>query len=222
MKRIITALLLVCLLSLPAFGIEELVRQKNVATRIVFSLVDVNGTATTGEASDANSDSEFDYFADGTDPQGTMVDLSDEIAEIGSTGVYFITLAQAEMNHDYIVFTCKADATVKRTILIRTTTHDPLAAIADILTDTAAQDDAAGMKTLVWGSTMADISAGAPAYNCTAFVALNYLYEAWRNKTITTATEIELYMDNASTKLTESDISDDGTSFTKGEWGAVD
>jgi hypothetical protein len=68
-----------------------------------------------------------------------------------------------------------------------------------------------------------DIGAGAPSATASWFTGLNYLYMAWRNKTVTNGTnsEIEFYND-ANTKIAESDISDDGTDFTRGEIGAVD
>lgn len=74
----------------------------------------------------------------------------------------------------------------------------------------------------IWAAAMTDLAAGAPAYNCSVLVAINYLFEAWRNKVQVTSSEIAVYKDDGSTKLTESDISDDGTTFEKDEYGAVD
>lgn len=76
----------------------------------------------------------------------------------------------------------------------------------------------------IWAKAVSDLAAGAPSATASVFTAINYLYEAWRNKTVTdkTNSEIIVYKDNGSTKLMESDISDDGTLFTKGEFGAVD
>jgi hypothetical protein len=47
---------------------------------------------------------------------------------------------------------------------------------------------------------------------------------AWRNKTVTNGTnsEVELYRDDAATILCETDISDDGTDFSRSEMGAED
>ena len=81
---------------------------------------------------------------------------------------------------------------------------------------------AADAVTEIWAKAMSDLAAGAPSATCSVLTAINYLYEAWRNKTETTSSEIAVYKDDGSTKLTESDISDDGTTFTKGEYGAVD
>ncbi|MHA2064186.1 MAG: hypothetical protein ACXABY_07375 [Candidatus Thorarchaeota archaeon] len=96
---------------------------------------------------------------------------------------------------------------------------------AAIATDAIDNDAlAANAISEFWAEAMVDLAAGAPSATASVLVAINYLYEAWRNKTVTNGTtnEIELYKDDAITKLCESDISDDGTDFTKGEYGAVD
>lgn len=69
---------------------------------------------------------------------------------------------------------------------------------------------------------MSDLAAGAPSATAKLTEAINYLYEAWRNKCTTTASEIAHFKDDGSTALCESDISDDGTTFTRGEMGAAD
>jgi len=51
---------------------------------------------------------------------------------------------------------------------------------------------------------------------------MNWIFVTTRNKMETTALEISLYKDNGVTKIGESDISDDGTTFTRGEFGAAD
>ena len=80
---------------------------------------------------------------------------------------------------------------------------------------------AADATALIWAEAMVDIGANAPPYNASALVALNYLYELMRNQTWVTATKITVYKDNASTILMESTISDDGTTFKKGEYRAA-
>lgn len=95
---------------------------------------------------------------------------------------------------------------------------------AAILTDTGTDGVAVSATaiTAIWAKAMSDLAAGAPSATCSVLAAINYLYEAWRNKTETTSSEIAVYKDDGSTKLCESDISDDGTTFTKGEYGAAD
>jgi len=90
---------------------------------------------------------------------------------------------------------------------------------ADVLTASALNTDAV---TEIWAKAMSDLAAGAPSATASVLTAINWLYEAWRNKTETTASEIALYKDDGSTKACESTISDDGTTFSKGEFGAAD
>ena len=100
----------------------ELVRQKNVATYIVFPLLDVNGDVV---SSSGNPDSEKDEWNDGGAPDG-FTDCNNEATEIGSTGVYYLSLDQPEMNYDYIYIIIKSDNAKTQHILIRTIIGDPL------------------------------------------------------------------------------------------------
>lgn len=76
----------------------------------------------------------------------------------------------------------------------------------------------------IWAKALSDLAAGVPSATASVLTAINYLYEAWRNKTVTDGTnsEVVIYKDDGNTKLVESDISDDGTDFTRGEMGAPD
>lgn len=58
---------------------------------------------------------------------------------------------------------------------------------------------------------------GAPAVNPDAMTKLDYLYKAFRNKVTQTATELQIFADNGSTVDHKSTVSDDGTTFTRGE-----
>lgn len=69
----------------------------------------------------------------------------------------------------------------------------------------------------IWAKAMSDLAQGAPSATASVLTAINYLYEAWRNKTLTTSSEVGLYADDGTTKIVKSAISDDGTTFTKGE-----
>ena len=102
----------------------ELTREKNVATRIVFPLLDANGDFKSGAGS---LDSEMTYFADGSNP-GSFADCTNEATEICSTGVYYLNLTQAEMNHDYIIVQIKATDVKTQAILITTKLPATLAA----------------------------------------------------------------------------------------------
>lgn len=124
MKRL-ALLVLVCvfLACSPAFGLE-LVRQKNVATIIVFPIVDADGDAVTGAA---GLDSEIDAWSDGTAPDG-YADCTNEATEIGSSGSYYLSLTQAECNVDYAILQIKTSTSGAKTqwILVRFMVGDPL------------------------------------------------------------------------------------------------
>ncbi len=123
MKRILALLLLFLLLPISANAIE-IVRQKNVATYITIPIVDADGdivTAATG------LDSEIDTWTDGAFPNG-FIDCTNEATEVGTTGIYYLSLTQAEMNVDYIYIRVQTTSAGAKTqhILIRTQIGDPL------------------------------------------------------------------------------------------------
>ena len=67
----------------------------------------------------------------------------------------------------------------------------------------------------IWAKAMSDLATGAPSATASVLTAINYLYEALRNKTLTTATLITIKKDNGTTDLMKATISDDTTTFTK-------
>ena len=112
-----------------------------------------------------------------------------------------------------------ADADLTSVIVDKSILSHLMTPAADTSTYNASTDSLEALLTVPF----IDIAAGAPGYNVSWFAGLNYLYEAWRNKTVTTgAGEVQLYKNDASTILAETDVSDDGTDFTKGEYGAED
>jgi len=126
----------------------------------------------------------------------------------------------------------KPDNTTDYVIVSRSTVHVhglEAAAKAEINAevDTALNDYGANTTTPptvaeIWAQAMSDLAAGAPSSTASVLTGINYLYEAWRNKMTTSSSEIAIYKDDGTTKLVESDISDDGSTFTKGEYGAAD
>ena len=68
--------------------------------------------------------------------------------------------------------------------------------------------------------TISEMAQGAPPATPTFEEATNYLYRMLRNKIETTNAEIAIYDDAGTTKLIKSTISDDGTTFTRGEFGS--
>jgi hypothetical protein len=108
----------------PALALE-IVRQKNVATYIAFPIVNASGDFVTGAT---GLDSEKSTWADGSAP-GSFSDCTNEATEIGTNGVYYLSVTQTEMNNDYIEIQIKTSSTGAKTqfILIRTTVGAPTA-----------------------------------------------------------------------------------------------
>lgn len=86
------------------------------------------------------------------------------------------------------------------------------------LNDISAADVNAQVSDVIKTDTISEMSQGAPPGSPTMEQAVNYLYKAWRNKNMTDSSTIEIYNDAGSTVLFKSNISDDGTDFTKGEY----
>jgi hypothetical protein len=102
----------------------EIVRQKNVATKILVPIVDADGDTVTAAA---GLDSEFTYWDDGASSVN-WTDLTNEMTELQESGWYELSIAQGEMNHDYIAIQTKTSTSGAKTqnVLIRTTVGDPL------------------------------------------------------------------------------------------------
>ncbi len=65
----------------------------------------------------------------------------------------------------------------------------------------------------------AEPAQGAPAATATPLSKLDFIYKATRNKVTQTASRFVIYADDATTKDHSTVVSDDGTTFTRGEIG---
>ena len=65
--------------------------------------------------------------------------------------------------------------------------------------------------------TYAEPGQGTPAATATLATKISFLYKAWRNRHTQTASEYALYGDDAVTKDQEAVVSDDATTFERGE-----
>ena len=104
--------------------------KKNEATEIVIPAID---TADHDVFKSGLSPVDTAYYKDGTGAW-TSLAIADTFAEIGSTGVYEISLTSDEMNHDYIVIKVSASGMSDTAIVIKTYTSD----IDDIYSDAEA------------------------------------------------------------------------------------
>lgn len=78
--------------------------------------------------------------------------------------------------------------------------------------------DAVPTAAEMWGVTMSDLAA-VPTATATVLAGLNLVYMATRNKYAETATTGTLYRDDGSTSMGTRTLSDDTTTFTRGEIG---
>ena len=69
----------------------------------------------------------------------------------------------------------------------------------------------------IWAKALSDISA-VPGITASALTALNWLFVLSRNKLTQTATTTTVFRDDGSTSLSTSTVSDDATTFTRGEF----
>ena len=113
MKRYILVLILIFLVSY--IYALEVNRTKGIATYIVFPLVDSTGTYCNG----AIADSEKSTWGDGSAP-GLFSDCTNEATQIGTTGIYYLSLTAAEMTTDYMLVQIKSTDTLTQSILINT------------------------------------------------------------------------------------------------------
>ena len=72
-------------------------------------------------------------------------------------------------------------------------------------------------RTWTWATALSDIAA-VPAITASALSGLNWLFALARNKRTQTATTETVYKDDGSTSLATSTKSDDGTTYTRGEY----
>lgn len=69
----------------------------------------------------------------------------------------------------------------------------------------------------IWNKALTELSA-VPGVTASVLSALNWIFTVARNKVEQTATTSTLRKDDGTTSLATSTVSDDGTTFTRGEW----
>ena len=164
---------------------------------------------------------------------GTAGEIIGDLKNGGRLDLIFDTIAADVVNLDGAAMrgTDGANTTVPDVAGAAATLHgitDGKIDIAQADLDTLTGIDGVELSTAainaLWAKAMSDLAAGAPSATASALTALNYLYEAWRNRTITNGDddEISLYKDDNVTKLCKLDMSHVGEVFIKGKYGAAD
>lgn len=123
--------------------------------------------------------------------------------------------------------TCSGGVTVPAATLASTTniTAGTITTVTNLTNAPTSGDLTSTMKASVNAEvldvlntdTFAEPGQGAPAASATLAQKINYLYKAFRNKFTQTSTAFKLYADDGTTVDQKSTVSDDGTTFTRGE-----
>lgn len=205
-------------------------------------------TGTFGQAiGDPGADTNTIYKAVVTDATGATVgvDVAAVLDDTGTAGVVVASLATGSITASVIAANAigaselAADAVTEIAGAVwdeATATHttagtfgeqvktDIDAILADTGTDGVvvnaagfATDAVTEIVTAVWAKTMTELTA-VPAAAADVLTALTWLFELGRNKLTQTATTTTIFKDDGSTTLSTSTVSDDGATFTRGEW----
>lgn len=214
----------------------RLIPYKNAAWRVTFPIFDADGDLVTGAAS---LDSEVSK--DG----GTFADCTNEATEIAtSSGIYFLDLTSTEMNADTVAIIVKTGtAGAKTTTLVVypqeaddmrvSVTHWNNTAVASPATagyPAVTIKSGTGTGEVSLSSGLVTLSAtgldnvvcaepgGVPALTANLKTALSWLLALARNKITQTSTTSALRNDADNATIASSTVSDDGTTFIRGEW----
>lgn len=178
-----------------------------------------SGGAGIRAAAQANNDAGMELVKHGT---GDDLD-ADDLADITTARMGALTDWINGGRLDLILDIIATDTTTDIPALIATAQADldTITGGSGVFIDTDAVD-ADALKTdavdEIWAKAMSDLATGAPSATASVFTAINIIYEAFRNRTLTTATLITIMKDDGSTALMKSTISDDATTFVKGEF----
>jgi hypothetical protein len=173
------------------------VPRKNTAFRAYFAMRKNDGTLVTGWT---GADSEVSI--DG----GTFADCTNEATEIGTSGVGYVDLTASEMNGDAVVYKLTLTNTGALPLVIAFYPEEQ----GDYRVDPGA----------VWAAALTLPGQAAPSNMPTAESALAFLYKLSRNKIESTATETRVFDDAGTTVDHKATVSDNGTTFTRNEFGA--
>lgn len=162
---------------------------------------------------DAQSATDLKDFADaGYDPSTNKVQgvvLADAVTTVNGLAANVITAAATAADFTTEIQSGLATAAALDTVdnFLDTEVAAILAAVdTEVAAILALLDDARG-----------EPAQGAPPVNPDAMTKIDYLYKAFRNKITQTATELSIYADNGTTVDHKATVSDDATTFTRGE-----
>lgn len=213
----------------------RLIPYKNAAWRVTFPIFDADGDTVTGAT---GLDSEISK--DG----GAFADCTNEATEIGSSGIYYLDLTSTEMNADTVAIQVKTSSSGAKTTNIVTypqEADDVRVSVTHWAGTAVATPDTAGYPkvTIKAGTGTGEVSlssglvtlsatgldnvvcaepGGVPALTANLKTAMSWLLALARNKITQTSTTSTLRNDADSANIATSTVSDDGTTFVRGEW----
>ena len=208
---------------------------KSAAWRVTFPILDADGDPVTGAT---GLDSEISK--DG----GSFADCTNEATEIGSSGIYYLDLTSTEMGADTVAIRVQTSSSGAKTSVIVaypqeaddmrvSVTHWNNTAVASPATagyPAVTLKSGTGTGELSLSSGLVSVSAtgldavvmveptAPPAVTGTLRAALAWLLALSRNKITQTGTTSVLRNDADGANIASSTVSDDGTTFTRGEW----
>lgn len=213
----------------------RLIPYKNAAWRVTFPILDADGDPVSGAT---GLDSEVSK--DGA----SFADCTNEAIEIGSSGVYYLDLTDSEMNADTVAIRVQTSSSGAKTtvLVVYPQEADDIRVSVTQWTGTAvASPDTAGYPkvTIKSGTGTGEVSLSSglltlsatgldnvvcaepgavPALTANLKTALSWLLALARNKITQTSTTSSLRNDADNATIATSTVSDDGTTFTRGEW----
>lgn len=208
---------------------------KSAAWRVTFPILDADGDPVTGAT---GLDSEISK--DG----GAFADCTNEATEIGSSGIYYLDLTSTEMGADTVAIRVQTTTSGAKTAILITypqEADDMRVSVTHWSNTAVAAVDTAGYPkvTVKSGTGTGEVSlssglvtlsatgldnvvcaepAGVPALTANLKTALSWLLALARNKLTQTSATTTLRNDADSGAIATSTVSDDGTTFTRGEW----
>lgn len=165
------------------------------------------------EASGGNILGAFKKFFDKSSPTGTVNSIPDAVA--GASGGLLIAGSNAATT---VNITGNLTGNVSGSVgSVTGNVGGNVTGSVGSLGATAKSDVNTEVVDALNVDTYAEPGQGTPAATATLAAKLNYLYKAWRNRNTQTATQWKLYADDATTVDQKAAVSDDGTTFDRGE-----
>jgi hypothetical protein len=184
--------------------------KKNDASGFTFSVGLTDGTSILANPTLAEGDVKVSIDNGTLNNLGTL-----PVVTPASSGIVLVTLSQAETNGDDIIvkFIDAAGAEWKDLLLhIKTSTDqiDDLATPAEVNTQ---------VLDVLNTDTFGEPGQEAPGVTVSLVTKIGYLYKAFRNKITQDSSTLKIFADDETTVDQTSAVSDDTTTFTRGEMG---